>query len=199
MSSRQATEPDKAAGDEDVVMDGVEEDTVDDHLPSVHEDSKIASELPASAPATKHQPQYSDDDLLDLALNKTSSPAPPSKSLQPLSQPEITKRKAKASSSLTNGTSNHAGSRPAAKNASSSTNGTTAPVTNGTIPQHPPGHVEILARITTMNGTMELPIAPEHLNKAEEAMIQKYAQYQLKPNAKPITYEHFCDILVLAL
>jgi hypothetical protein len=220
MSSGQATKPNKTTEDEDVVMNGVEEDTVDDHLPNVNEDSKIASELSASLPATKHHSQYSEDELLDLALNKTSSPAPPPRSFQIPSQSEVPQQNAKVSSSLTNGTSkspsfcvrvpafktydtvdcsNFANATPAATNASTTTNGTTLSVMNGSTPHHPPGHVEIIARITTLNGTIELPIAPEHLNKAEEAMIQKYAQYQLKPNAKPISYEHFCDILVLAL
>ena len=61
-----------------------------------------------------------------------------------------------------------------------------------------PGHVELIARITTSNGTIELPIAEDQLNSDEAKMIKKYAQWNAAESAVPVPYAQFRKIFSFA-
>lgn len=76
-----------------------------------------------------------------------------------------------------------------------------APTTpNGAVPTgHAPGHVEFFARITTGSGMMEVPIAPGQLDRNEEKMIRKYAEWNVQSNAVPVPYAQFRQIFAFAI
>ncbi|CAE7195708.1 hypothetical protein CFE70_007634 [Pyrenophora teres f. teres 0-1] len=63
---------------------------------------------------------------------------------------------------------------------------------------HVPGHVELIARITTGNGTMELPISEDQIDGDEVKMIRKYAEWNAAESAVPVPYAQFRKIFSFA-
>lgn len=61
-----------------------------------------------------------------------------------------------------------------------------------------PGHVELIARITTGNGMMELPISEDQINSDEVKMIRKYAEWNASESAVPVPYAQFRKIFSFA-
>ncbi|KAI2485022.1 hypothetical protein Ptr902_03962 [Pyrenophora tritici-repentis] len=57
-----------------------------------------------------------------------------------------------------------------------------------------PGHVELIARITTANGKMEVPISEDQVNTDEVKMIRKYAEWNAAESAVPVPYAQFRKI-----
>ena len=71
-------------------------------------------------------------------------------------------------------------------------------VASGEETARPPGHVELIARITTSNGTMELPISEEQIDSDEAKMIKKYAEWNATESAVPVPYDQFRKIFSFA-
>ena len=62
---------------------------------------------------------------------------------------------------------------------------------NGLEQGYPPGHFELLARLTTGKGTLEIPISADQINSDEAKIIKKYAEWNAKPDAVNIPYDQF--------
>lgn len=71
-------------------------------------------------------------------------------------------------------------------------------MTDGAGRPHPPGYVELFARVTTGNGVMEIPIPTDKINSDEAKMIRKYAEWNAQPDAKPVPYDQFRQIFSFA-
>lgn len=65
---------------------------------------------------------------------------------------------------------------------------------NGHVAPCTPGHVEYFARVHTFTGTIEVPIAADKLDAAENELLTKYAAYNSKKNAPPTSLEQFRHI-----
>jgi hypothetical protein len=183
--------------------------------------SRSSSLTPARTPIStkKIAPPISDEDLLNIGLSKTSSPslhsaAPYVSPYQPVPPPNFTAnmngQKAKTNGSVSNGTSRSYDPSPSMTFANlldvpSATPASqlASPIINGAalniINEHAPGHVEYFARITTETGMMEVPIAPEQLDKNEEKMIRKYAEWNAVSGAVQVPYAQFRQIFAFAI
>ncbi|KAH7392803.1 hypothetical protein BKA66DRAFT_312737 [Pyrenochaeta sp. MPI-SDFR-AT-0127] len=66
------------------------------------------------------------------------------------------------------------------------------------ISTHNPGHVEYFARVHTFTGTVEIPIATEKVDDAEEKLIKKYAEWMAKEGGTDIPFKQFRSIFGFA-
>ncbi|USP80649.1 hypothetical protein yc1106_07923 [Curvularia clavata] len=172
----------KIAETEDVTMGGTEENTTTGHndtsTPARNSRKKGArssadAQPPSATPKNKHATN-GPGQRLKLNLDKTR--------LASLGVQDVTSRKDmenKASPSIT------AAPEGIKK-------------TNGRKKTHHAGHVELFARLTTSNGTIEVPVPADQLNSDEISMLEKYAEWNAQPNAAPVPYDQFRQIVSFA-
>lgn len=66
------------------------------------------------------------------------------------------------------------------------------------ISTHDPGHVEYFARIHTFVSTIDVPIAAEKIDDAEDKLIRKYAEWMAKEGGTDIPFKQFRSIFGFA-
>jgi hypothetical protein len=170
-----------AAANEDEVMSEVEHyaTATGDETIAPTPDASKAHATPSYTLEGMPSPQLSDNHLLSIGLNCTSSPAlyprPPSRQ-QPYQSPY-----------------QPVASPPPPAFVAKNT------MTNGTGSLHPPGHVEYFARIVTgSGGIMDLPIGEDQIESDEVKMIKRYAKYNAAPSVVPVSYTQFRQIFAFA-
>jgi hypothetical protein len=190
----------KLANDNVAVVDIQDEDTIAGHetepvAPAVSKPStRRAAKANISSLATSSKPSSQDAevDLLALGLSKTNSPSarPSTEQNRYASIEEIVDEVFGATNATINGAEG-SGSAPLRHFTNSSTS--SAPV-NGVAP--PPGaaKVDLIARVHTSTGIVEIPVASNDL-AAEVEVVQAYANW-LEETGTPLPFEIFKSIFV---